>query len=172
MYPTLEHWVDEVQASGRYSFLRAEAIRGSGLSAEGVKKALQRLSRRGRVVKVKDYYFVIVPLEYRVARRASPATWFIDSLMQAIGLPSTSVCSARQLCMGRRTTNPRNFRCSPIGRFVHYRLAGRTFHFFSSRYVARSSTMMMKTPTGSIRISTPETTAVDLVRFEKVSATS
>jgi hypothetical protein len=60
---TLEKWVDDLQSRGRYSFLRGEAVSGSGLSAEAVKKALQRLARRLRVVKVKDYFFVMVPLE-------------------------------------------------------------------------------------------------------------
>ena len=46
---TLEAWIDSVQARGRYTFLRAEAIKESGLSAEAVKKALQRLVRRRRV---------------------------------------------------------------------------------------------------------------------------
>jgi hypothetical protein len=51
---TVEDWVDALQARGRYTFLRAEVISESGLSAEAVKKALQRLARRQRVVKVKS----------------------------------------------------------------------------------------------------------------------
>ena len=54
--PTVEAWVDSLQAQGRYTFLRAEAVNGSGLSAEAVKKALQRLAHRLRVVKVKRYF--------------------------------------------------------------------------------------------------------------------
>ena len=41
---TLEKWVDDRQTVGRYTFLRREAIEESGLSAEAVKKALQRLT--------------------------------------------------------------------------------------------------------------------------------
>ncbi len=58
---TAEKWIDDRQAKGTYTFLRSDAIAGSGLSAEAVKKALQRLARRGRVNKVKDYFYVIVP---------------------------------------------------------------------------------------------------------------
>jgi predicted transcriptional regulator of viral defense system len=46
--------------------LRQEALQ-TGISPEAVKKALQRLARRGRIAKVKNYFYVIVPLEY--ARR-------------------------------------------------------------------------------------------------------
>jgi len=52
-YATVEKWVDNCQARGRYTFLRQEVLTGSGLSAESVKKALQRLVARGRVLKAK-----------------------------------------------------------------------------------------------------------------------
>ncbi|HVP12958.1 MAG TPA: hypothetical protein VMV94_17420 [Phycisphaerae bacterium] len=46
---TAQDWVDALQAQGNYAFLRTEAINDSKLSAEVVKKALQRLkaSRSG-----------------------------------------------------------------------------------------------------------------------------
>ena len=45
----LGDWVDRLQASGHYSFLRQEAIDASGTSAEAVKKSLQRLAKRKRI---------------------------------------------------------------------------------------------------------------------------
>ena len=83
---TLAKWVDRLQSRGKYTFLRADAVAQSGLSAEAVKKALQRLVKRGRVAKVKDYFFVIVPLEY-VTAGAPPPSWFIDDLMLSMKLP-------------------------------------------------------------------------------------
>jgi hypothetical protein len=41
------------------TFVRTDALTGNGLSPEAVKKALQRLVRRGRIVKLKDYFFVL-----------------------------------------------------------------------------------------------------------------
>ena len=57
---TLEKWIGKRQMGGRYAFLRSEAIDESGLSAEAVKKALQRMTARGRVAKAKDYFYVFV----------------------------------------------------------------------------------------------------------------
>ncbi|MDY0169957.1 MAG: hypothetical protein RBS80_25665 [Thermoguttaceae bacterium] len=65
----VEDWIDGPQSGGRYTFLREQAVAGSGLSPEALKKALQRLARRGRLLKVKNDFYVIVPLEYRSARR-------------------------------------------------------------------------------------------------------
>jgi len=86
MAETLEHWIDSLQARGRYTFLRQEAITDRGLSAESVKKALHRLAKRQRVAKIKDYFYAIVPLEYQSAG-APPPTWFICDLMEAMKLP-------------------------------------------------------------------------------------
>ena len=39
---TLEKQIDDRQADGSYTFFRSDVITGSGLSAEAVKKAIQR----------------------------------------------------------------------------------------------------------------------------------
>ena len=46
--------------------------------------------------------------------------------------------------------------------------AGRVkIRFFASQYVAKAAVTDVKTPTGTMRVSTPETTAIDLVRFRQ-----
>ena len=57
---SLDSWIDSLQAAGRYCFLRADALRESGLSPGAVSKALLRYSKSGRLVKLKDYFYVIV----------------------------------------------------------------------------------------------------------------
>jgi len=44
---------------------------------------------------------------------------------------------------------------------------GTRIRFFASKYVNQAATQNMKTPTGSMRVSIPETTVVDLIRFTK-----
>jgi hypothetical protein len=83
---SLESWIDALQARGRYTFLREEAVRDSGLSATAVRKALQRAVKSGRLVRPKEYFFVIVPLEYRSAG-GPPPSWFVADLMAAMKLP-------------------------------------------------------------------------------------
>ncbi len=160
---TMEAWIDDRQAHGRYTFLRAEAVAGSGLSAEAVKKALQRLARRGRVVKAKDYFYVITPLEYRNAG-GPPASWFIHDLMAAMDCP-TMWASSRLLpstafpstATGVSVVTDRSVRPVKVGRT--------RIRFFASRYVAMACRQSIKTPTGTMRLATFETTAVDLLRF-------
>lgn len=163
---TLESWIDALQASGRYSFLRAQAMKESGLSQAAVSKALQRSVKRNRVVKVKEYFYVIVPLEYSSAG-APPASWFIHDLMAAMGLPYYVGLLSAAAMHGSSHHQPQEFQVL-TDRSVRPLMAGRTrIRFFTSMHVAAAAAMDMKTPTGSMRVSTPETTVVDLVRFAK-----
>lgn len=163
---TLEHWVDGLQASGRYTFLRTEAIHATGASPNAIKKSLSRLMHRGRVVKVKDYFFVVVPLEYQSAG-SPPVSWYIHDLMAAMGRPYyVGLLSAAGL-HGASHQQPQEFQVV-TDRYIRPMSAGRTrIRFFTSKYIVDAACVNMKTPTGSMRVSTPETTAVDLVRFAK-----
>ncbi len=161
---TLETWIDRLQAGGRYSFLRAEAMKDSGFSPEAVSKALQRAVKRGRIVKLKDYFYVIVPLEYASAG-SPPVSWFVRDLMTAMGLPYyVGLLSAAGL-HGASHQQPQQFQIV-TDRSVRPMIAGRTrLRFFASKYTARAASADIKTPTGSMCISTRETTLLDLVRF-------
>jgi predicted transcriptional regulator of viral defense system len=165
---TVEKWVDDHQARGRYTFLRSDAIAGSGLSAEAVKKALQRLARRGRVLKAKDYFYVVVPLEY-LSAGGPPVSWFIHDLMAAMKLPYYVGLLSAAAQHGASHQQPQEFQVI-TDRSVRPLAVGRTrIRFFASKFVARAATVNIKTPTGSMRVAAPETTAVDLVRFARAA---
>src|SRR5947209_7122201 len=83
---SLSRWIDDLQASGRYSFTRAEVRAATGLSPGALSKSLQRLTGKHRVAKVKDNFYVVVPIEY-LSAGAPPATWFADDLMRSMRLP-------------------------------------------------------------------------------------
>lgn len=166
--PTTEAWVDSLQARGRYTFLRAEAISGSGLSAEAVKKALQRLARRRRVVKVKKYFYVIVPLEYLHAG-GPPPSWFIDDLMKAMGRAYYVGLLSAAAIHGASHQQPQEFQVF-TDRPVRPLQVGRArIRFFVNKRVTDAPVQSVKTPTGTMRVSTPEPTAVDLVRFARAA---
>jgi hypothetical protein len=165
-HPTLEKWVDSLQSHGRYTFQRSEAIADSHISAEAVKKALQRLVRRGRVAKAKDYFFVVVPLEYATAG-GPPASWFIDDLMAALERPYYAGLLTAAGLHGASHHQPQEFQVVTDRPIRPIKVGRSQIRFFASRFVSEASVASVKTPTGSMKVSTPETTALDLVRFSK-----
>ena len=165
---TLENWIDERQTQGRYTFLRSEAIEESGVSGEAVKKALQRMTQRGRIAKAKDYFYVIVPLEYATAG-APPASWLVRDLMTAMELPYYVGLLSAAAQHGASHHAAREFQVV-TDRYVRPIVVGRAkVRFFTSKFMADAAVADVKTPTGTMRVSTPETTAIDLVRFSKAA---
>jgi len=165
---TLEKWIDDRQASGRYTFLRSEAVEQSGLSAEAAKKAIRRMTQRGRLAKAKNYFYVIVPLEYAAAG-VPPASWFIEDLMTAMKVPYYVGLLSAAAQHGASHHAPQEFQLV-TDRAVRPIVVGRvSIRFFASKFVTESAIANIKTPTGAMRVSTAETTAIDLVRFCKVA---
>lgn len=166
MTASLEKWVNHLQSRGRYSFLRGEALAEGGLSAEATKKALQRLTKRGRIAKAKDYFFVIVPLEYAISG-GPPPSWYIHDLMHALGRPYYVALLTAASYHGASHHSPQEFQVI-TNRPVRPIIVGRArIRFFASRFIPSAAVTSIKTSTGSMRISTPEQTALDLMRFAR-----
>ena len=109
---SLAEFVDGLQASGRYTFTRDEALAAVGVSERALKQAASRLARKRRLVAPRRGFFVVVPLEYRSAG-APPPPWFIDELMRYQGGPTTSRSCRRQPCTAPRTSSRKSSRWSP-----------------------------------------------------------
>lgn len=165
---TLEKWVDAQQAGGKYTFHRGDAVAQSGLSPAAEKKALQRLVKRNRIAKAKDYFFIIVPLEYSTAG-SPPPSWFIHDLMAAMARPYYVGLLTAAALHGSSHHQPQEFQVV-TSRPIRPITVGRSrIRFFVSKFLDQVATTSIKTTTGSMRVSTPEATAFDLVRFAKAA---
>ena len=116
--------------------------------------------------RVKKYFYVIVPLEYANAK-SPPASWFIDNLMHAMKKPYYVGLLSAAAQYGAAHHAPQEFQVIS-NRYIRPLEVGRTrIHFFTSKFADVAVTQATKTPTGTMRVSTVETTIVDLVRFAK-----
>ena len=161
---SLADLVDAQQASGRYTLTREEALDALGASEEGLKKAVQRLVAKHRLAVPRRGFFVIVPIEYRDAG-APPASWFIDPLMRFHGRPYYVGLLSAAALHGAAHQQPQEFQ---VVTDVQLRpaVAGRArIRFFSKRSLGRTRTMSLKTETGTMKVATPEATALDLLRY-------
>ena len=163
-YRSLAELVDGFQAKGRYTFGRAEAIAALHVSGQILKKAAMRLTAKSRLAVPTRGFYVIVPIEYRAAG-APPPSWFIDDLMRHLRRPYyVGILSAAGL-HGAAHQQPQEFQVvtntarRPMS-------AGRArIRFMGKRHLDKTITTEVSTVTGAMRVSTPESTAVDLVRY-------
>ena len=163
---SLSSFVDALQAKGRYVFERDEAMRALGVSEAALKLAAQRLVRKRRLAMPRRGFFVIVPLEYSVAG-APPASWFLDELMKYeqapyyLGLLSAAALhgAAHHQPQESQVVTDKQLRPAEVGRS--------RLRFFLKRELAQVPTEQQRTETGTFRVSTPEATALDLVRYAR-----
>jgi predicted transcriptional regulator of viral defense system len=161
---SLPEYVDGLQQAGRYTFTREDTSQDLPLSPVAIKRAAERLIAQGRIVTPRRGFFVIVPLEYKSVG-TPPASWFVDALMRFHRLPYYVGLLSAAALHGAAAQQPQEFqvltnrqlRPAPVGR-------GR-IRFLMKKNLQGTPVVAVKTETGSMRVSTPEATAVDLVRY-------
>ena len=161
-------YVDRLQGSGRYTFNEGEVARSCGGSGIARQAALRRLKTKGRVVSPRRGFFLIVPIEYRSAG-SPPPSWFIEDLMAYLEQPYyVGLLSAAEI-HGAAHQRPQVFQIITDMPTRPLRVGRIRIEFHRNRNIREVPIQRMKTETGSMRVSTPETTALDLVRYAEAS---
>jgi predicted transcriptional regulator of viral defense system len=157
-------FVNELPAMGRYTFNRDEIAEKLDKSDDAIKLALNRLQKKGKIVSPRRGFFVVVPEQY-MQTGAPPPVWFIDALMKDWNSQYyVGLLSAAEL-YGAAHHHPQEFQVisDTPHRAIH--LARYRIHFFKKWNVQATPVVMRNTPTGQMKVSTPEATALDLVRY-------
>jgi predicted transcriptional regulator of viral defense system len=161
---TAAAYLTDLAASGRYHFTTAEAARALGVSLVATRAALRRLAAKGSIASPARGFHVIVPPEYRRLGCLPPGQ-FIPQLTALRRLPScVGLLSAAEL-HGAAHHRPQQFqvmieRPRPSITCGQVRVA-----LIARRAVARAPAEGRNTPRGTVRVSTPEVTALDLAGY-------
>jgi predicted transcriptional regulator of viral defense system len=145
-------------------FTREQPQAALGVSEEALKKAVQRLVAKRRLAVPRRGFYVIVPVEYRDAG-APPPSWFIDEFMKFerqayyVGLLSAAALH------GAAHQQPQEFQVVTAEQLRPVVVGRARIRFLRKRDVERTPTVPIKTETGSMNVSTPEATALDLLRY-------
>ena len=162
--PRLSEFVDSLEKQGRHSFCRQEAMEALGVSSGALQTAAWRLTAKNRLARPRRDFFLIVPSEYRVSGPQQPS-WYIDDLMKFHGQPYYVGLLAAGQMHGAAHQRPQVFQVvtnAPL----RMAFAGRgSIRFYTKRNCEETPTMLMQSMYGPIRVSTPEATALDLVRY-------
>lgn len=158
-------YIRDLAASGRYSFTSTEARTALSVSVDAVRLALHRLIREGEIASPARGFYVIVPPEYRTIG-CLPADQFIPALMQRTRLLYyASLLTAAQY-YGAAHHRPQEFQVmlAKSRRPIHcgqVRVA-----FFVRKRLQEIPLQSFNTPRGTLQVSTPEATALDLVGYQ------
>lgn len=164
--PSVPEWIDQLQSDGRYTFTRDEVLAATDNTDTALAASLRRLRTTGRIASPRRGFHVVVPLEYRSAG-APPADWFIDDLMRHLRRPYYVGLLSAAALHGAAHHAPQVFQ---VVTDVPTRplTVGRVRVVFVQGRAGLAPTRTMNTATGTMVVSTPEATALDLVRHAAV----
>lgn len=163
-FANLDAFVNEQQSQSRYVFSRQEMVQAVQLSESGLHKAIRRLVKEKRLVVLHRDVYLIVPLEYRAAGTLPPS-WFIDLMMEILQRPYyVGLLSAATLhgAYDEPSTEYHVITQTPL-RATQTR--NTWVRFFVKHETQATPCEQIQASTGSIWVSTPEATALDLVRY-------
>lgn len=163
---TVRDYIAGLAATGRHHFSSSDVRDALGVSADAAKLALNRLARQRMIASPARGFYVIVPPEYR-SLGCLPADQFIPALMQRLGQPYYAGLLSAAQYHGAAHHRPQEFQVllekprRPI-RCGQVRVA-----FIVRKRLRDVQLQSFNTPRGTIAVSTPEATAVDLVGYQR-----
>jgi predicted transcriptional regulator of viral defense system len=157
-------WLGILAAQGRSVFTLQDAVEVSGLSSQTVARALQRAISSRVLFSPARGLWVIVPIEYQ-ATGAPPWKNFLDPMLKRehrtyyLGLLSAAAE------YGAHSQSPQEVQVV-VGRPRRPVIAGRQrIVFVMRREIDGAPVRRIAAPVGTIPVSTPEMTALDLVAY-------
>lgn len=162
----LAEWVDAHQAQGLYFFSRQEAVKNLQMSDIAFKMAVSRLQKKERILRILNGFYIIVPLEFS-STRVLPADWFIADLMAHMRRPYYVGLLSAAAIHGAAHQQPQQFQVVTTGPLRRLQVRTLSVRFFSKRNFEVTPVVSTKVQTGFIPVSTPEGTAIDLIRYAR-----
>lgn len=167
---SLPNFVTALQSEGRITFTRAEAIAALGITEAAFLKAAARLQKRHMLFNPRHGFYVAVPPQF-MSWEAPPPPWYIDALMRHeqrpyyVGLLKAAELhgATHHAVMEFQVVTDKQLRKIRAGR------SWVTFYFRKDLESVREGIVDRKTDTGSMKISGPELTALDLFRYMHVA---
>jgi len=161
-------WLDKLLAKGAYGFA-TEALQQEipGLSDIAVKRALSRLSAKGKIVSLYKGYYLLLPPQY-ASKGILPPQLYLDAFMKYLQRPYYVALLNAAAFHGASHQQPQEYFVMtdfPVLRPTQKK--GLKINYISIKEFPQSLIEKRKTEAGYLNISNAVLTAGDLIQFEK-----
>jgi len=161
-------YIDSLVSTGAISFTTSQMVDEMDITKKAAERALERLRHNREIATPAKGYYLIIPPEFRQLG-CLPPNYFIDDLMSHwkkeyyVGLLSASMFYGAahqqpQMCQIIVSMKRPNVVCGQV-----------TMEFIQNTACEKTPIQLLKTPTGTMKVSTPEATAMDMMKFIKQS---
>ncbi|MFZ1525994.1 MAG: type IV toxin-antitoxin system AbiEi family antitoxin [Saprospiraceae bacterium] len=168
-YKRLEFWIEDCQSRGKLAFSLSELKQSFENDTEtSLKRVLDRLSEKEKVVSVFKGYYVIVPPQY-FSKGILPTAMFIDGLMRYLDRKYYVALLNAAALHGASHQQPQEYFIVteyPVLRPTNKK--GIKINYISTIQLPPKSLIeKKKTESGYINVSNPILTAIDMISYEK-----
>lgn len=163
----IHDFIDGLQAHGQYYFLKRQLLEKTGQVEKVANRSLTRLQSKNRILLVRRGFYVIIPLEFRV-KGVLPPEWFIHPLMESLNVQYYVGLLSAAAIWGASHQKPQEFHVLITRQFRLIQNKTLKIRFFrKADFPNPASIVSQKTETGIMKVSNPELTALDLVKYSK-----
>jgi predicted transcriptional regulator of viral defense system len=163
-HPSAREYITGLAASGRYHFSSREVPSALGVSAAAAKLALNRLAKQKLIASPARGFYVIVPPEY-LSLGCLPAEQFIPALMKCRNLPYYAGLLSAAQYHGAAHQRPQEFQVFLAKNRRPIQCGKVRVAFLARKRIAEVPVQSFNTPRGTLLVSSPEATALDLVGY-------
>lgn len=166
--PAAHELADWLLARGRHWVTTANAAAILGIPAAHVSPTLARWVRKGQLFSPTGGAYVPIPPEYR-SWGAVPAAHFIDPMMRCLGHDYYVALLSAAEAHGVAHQRPQVFQVMTSARLRDRSFGRVRIEFVLCTAIEPRATVTMNTPTGTMTVSAPHVTALDLVAMPERS---
>ncbi|MCF8302124.1 MAG: type IV toxin-antitoxin system AbiEi family antitoxin [Bacteroidales bacterium] len=166
-YNYIDNYLRERQAKGVYSVTLGELRNHFSVSEKAILQNIYRLKRKHYLAQVRKEFYVIIPPQYS-NRGMIPPTLFIDDMMRFLKRVYYVGFFSAAALQGAGHQQPMELQVvtkkPPLRNIKNEKLH---ISYYTKTNLPSDLIIEKKTQSGYLKVSSPELTAIDLVRFHK-----
>ena len=162
----MKEFIINLQSQGIYSFNKKQAKEYLKVSDIALKNQLIRYSKKNSIVRIKNDFYIILPVEYRNAG-ILPPFWFMDDLMKYLRRKYYVGLITAASFHGASHQQPQVFQVIVNKKVSEISLRGIRIQFHVKNKLDDKYVVDKKTETGFVKISDPNLSAMDLMQYNK-----
>jgi predicted transcriptional regulator of viral defense system len=165
---SINQWQDKVLSKGAYGFSKESVQKElTSFSDIAIKRALSRLSSKGKILSLYKGYYLIIPPQY-TTKGILPPQLYLDAFMKYLQRPYYVALLNAAAYHGASHQQPQEYFVVtdfPVLRPIQKRSL--KINYISIKEIPNSLIEKRKTEAGYLNISNAALTACDLIQFEK-----
>ncbi len=161
-------WIELLQSKGAFAFsIESAKSELPGYTEIALKRALSRLSEKGKIISIYKGYYLILPPQYSI-KGILPPVLFLDAFFKFLNRPYyVSLINAAAFHGASHQQPQEYFVMTSFPAMRATQKKGLKINYVSIDKIPEKLLEKRKTEAGYLTISNPALTATDLVQFEK-----